>query len=206
MYEPLINEPWDIHIFVNADRWDKHVLNEVLKQILVLIWKAIVHSTNSSLSCVANVSARVRRENWDESKKEPFLLPSLQLSRNNSIGNHCYAGYRGRILMIPVNCWRAVSISILPFMLVIEPSRSVYSESYKDDHFWRQWQGLRSLSWYMKQQSVTWELIFRLPTSLNCPGRVSKSNGNPNGSDGWMTSCWRPGKCEKKDNVNSRLF
>ena len=105
---------------LNADRWAKHVLNEVLKQILILIWKAIVHATNSSLSCVASVSAWVRRENWDESKKEPFLLPSLQLSRNNSIGNHCYAGYRGRILMMPLNCWRALSNSILPFMLVID--------------------------------------------------------------------------------------
>ena len=37
------------------------------------------------LYCVACVSARVRRESWDESK--------LQLSRNNSIGNACYTGY-----------------------------------------------------------------------------------------------------------------
>ena len=108
-----------IHLHVNADRWAKHVLNEVLKQILVRIWKAIVHATNSSLRCVANVSALVRRENWDESKKEPFLLPSLQFSRNNSIGNHCYAGYWERILMTPVN-WRALSNSIVLFTLVID--------------------------------------------------------------------------------------
>ena len=37
------------------------------------------------LSCVACVSARVLRESWDES--------TLQLSRNNSIGNACYTGY-----------------------------------------------------------------------------------------------------------------
>ena len=199
MYEPLINEPWDIHIFVNVDRWDKHVLNEVLKQILVPIWKAIVHATNSSLSCVASVSARVRGENWDESKKEPFLLPSLHLSP---------WGFSWSQWIVGVPCqfqfFRSCS-SLTTFSDCT--SRSVYSENYNDVHFWRQWQGLRSLSWYMKQQSVTWELIFgRLPTSLNCPGRVSKSNGNPNGSDGWMTSCWRPGKCEKKDNVNSRLL
>ena len=36
----------------------------------------------SKLACVASVSARVRRENWDESKK-----------RNKSIGNACHAGY-----------------------------------------------------------------------------------------------------------------
>ena len=109
-----------IHTLVNVDRWAKHFLNEVLKQILILIWKAIVHATQRKLLLVASVSARVRRENWDESKKEPFLLPSLQLSRNNSIGNHCYAGYRERILMMLVNCWRALSNSILPFMLVID--------------------------------------------------------------------------------------
>ena len=37
------------------------------------------------LSCVACVSARVPRESWDES--------TLQLSRNDSIGNACYTGY-----------------------------------------------------------------------------------------------------------------
>ena len=37
------------------------------------------------LSCIASVSARVRRESWDDS--------TLQLSRNNSIGNACYTGY-----------------------------------------------------------------------------------------------------------------
>ena len=60
------------------------------------------------LACVASGSARVRRENWNESKKRNegggfpplpspspfhfFLLP-LQISRYNSTGNACYAGY-----------------------------------------------------------------------------------------------------------------
>ena len=71
--------------------------------------------TNSHIACVASVSAGVRRECWNESKKDVrnktggdgekrkplipspssffhFLLLSLQLSRNNSIGNACYAG------------------------------------------------------------------------------------------------------------------
>ena len=71
--------------------------------------------TNSHIACVASVSAGVRRECWDESKKETrnekgggdgekrkplipspssffhFVLLSLQLWRNNSIGNACYA-------------------------------------------------------------------------------------------------------------------
>ena len=70
--------------------------------------------TNSHIACVASVSAGVRRECWDESKKEArnekggdgekrkplipspsaffhFVLLSLQLWRNNSIGNACYA-------------------------------------------------------------------------------------------------------------------
>ena len=37
------------------------------------------------LFCVECVSARVPRESWEES--------TLQLSRNDSIGNACYAGY-----------------------------------------------------------------------------------------------------------------
>ena len=71
--------------------------------------------TNSHIACVASVSAGVRRECWDESKKEArnekggdvekrkplipspssffhFVLLSLQLWRNNSIGNACHAG------------------------------------------------------------------------------------------------------------------
>ena len=71
--------------------------------------------TNSHIACVASVSAGVRRECWDESKKEArnekggdgekrkplipspspffyFVFLSLQLWRNNSIGNACYAG------------------------------------------------------------------------------------------------------------------
>ena len=71
--------------------------------------------TNSRIACVASVSAGVRRECWDESTKEArnekggdgekrkplipspssffhFVLLSLQLWRNNSIGNACYAG------------------------------------------------------------------------------------------------------------------
>ena len=70
--------------------------------------------TNSHIACVTSVSAGVRRECWDESKKEArnekggdgekrkslipspssffhFVLLSLQLWRNNSIGNACYA-------------------------------------------------------------------------------------------------------------------
>ena len=70
--------------------------------------------TNSHIACVASVSAGVRRECWDESKKEArnekggvgekrkplipspssffhFVLLSLQLWHNNSIGNDCYA-------------------------------------------------------------------------------------------------------------------
>ena len=41
------------------------------------------------LACIASVSARVRRESWDEFF---FLLP-LELSRYNLTGNACYAGY-----------------------------------------------------------------------------------------------------------------
>ena len=44
-----------------------------------------VRPVTFQLFCVACVSARVRRESWDENM--------LQLSRNNSIGNACYAGY-----------------------------------------------------------------------------------------------------------------
>ena len=37
------------------------------------------------LACVASVSAQVRRESWDESKKEGM--------RDDSTGNACYVGY-----------------------------------------------------------------------------------------------------------------
>ena len=64
-----------------------------------------------TLACVATVSARVRRESWDESKKRNDgrgegerrrwpLLPSPSpfhffffRSRSNTIGNACHAGY-----------------------------------------------------------------------------------------------------------------
>ena len=51
-----------------------------------------------NLAYVASVSARVRGECWDESKKEKwtelsFLLLSLQLSCDHSNGNACFAGY-----------------------------------------------------------------------------------------------------------------
>ena len=41
--------------------------------------------TAHKLACIASVSARVRRESWDESKKK--------LSRYNLTGNVCYAGF-----------------------------------------------------------------------------------------------------------------
>ena len=63
-----------------------------------------------TLACVATVSARVRRESWDESKKMewrergrgekevtssslPFPVPFFFRSRSNPIGNACHAGY-----------------------------------------------------------------------------------------------------------------
>ena len=46
-----------------------------------------------NLACVASVSARVRRENWDKSKKRIEGGGGGELSRYNSTGNASYAGY-----------------------------------------------------------------------------------------------------------------
>ena len=52
------------------------------------------------LACVASVSARVRRKNWNESKKSnPLHLHSsffalVPILSTNSRGNACYAGYQ----------------------------------------------------------------------------------------------------------------
>ena len=42
-------------------------------------------------------------------------------------------------------------------------------------------------------------ILYNLPTSFSCPGRVWKSKGNPNGFVGWTTSCWRPGKSNRNE-------
>ena len=49
----------------------------------------------TSLHCVASISARVRRESWEESKKKrnDGGGGGERRNRNNSIVNACYAGY-----------------------------------------------------------------------------------------------------------------
>ena len=51
----------------------------------------MTHLEKDFVACIASVSARVRRESWDESKKNRNEGGGGR-ERYNSTGNACYAG------------------------------------------------------------------------------------------------------------------
>ena len=72
--------------------------NQFPNWVVYLFWSPCVQFCHSlsifciRLACVASVFARVPRVRRKESKKKKILLLPLKLSRNDSIGNACYAG------------------------------------------------------------------------------------------------------------------
>ena len=97
--------------FTDSIRTQSRLSTVSVKSTTTIIKFLSIYLYNKTLkkACVASVSARVRRESCDESKKEEWrggggerrkpLLPfpsPLYFFVSNSIANACYAGYRER--------------------------------------------------------------------------------------------------------------